>query len=324
MRFAAFFFFLMSLIASVSASPVVTYKTVDVDGIKVFYREAGPADAPVLLLLHGFPTSSHMFRDLMPKLADRWRVVAPDYPGYGFSDAPPAAEFGYTFERLTDVIERFTDKLGLRQYSLYMQDFGGPVGFRLAMRRPGRVQALIVQNAVAHAEGLSDALAPARRFWANRNAETEKAMRELFTLETTRFQYLHGAARPERVSPDSWTLDQALLERPGNAEIQLALLYDYRNNLARYPAWQAYLREQRPPMLVVWGVNDPFFTVAGANAYKRDVPEAELHFFGGGHFMLEEYSTEVAAIINRFLQEQATTAAADAVWYGPERKVLFP
>jgi pimeloyl-ACP methyl ester carboxylesterase len=328
MRFA-FLAVVLAFVTSTWASPVVTYKTVDVDGIKVFYREAGPADAPVLLLLHGFPTSSHMYRDLMPKLADRFRVVAPDYPGYGFSDAPPAGEFGYTFERLTDVIERFTDKLGLRQYSLYMQDFGGPVGLRLAMRRPGRVEALIVQNAVAHAEGLSDAIAPARRFWANRNAETEKAMRELFTLETTKFQYLHGAARPERVSPDSWTLDQALLDRPGNTEIQLALLYDYRNNLARYPAWQAYLREQQPPMLVVWGVNDPFFTVAGANAYKRDVPEAELHFFGGGHFMLEEYSAQVAAVIKSFLQAQLSAAAAgrtsiENVWQRGDRKVLFP
>jgi pimeloyl-ACP methyl ester carboxylesterase len=287
------------------ASPVVTYKTVDVDGIKVFYREAGPQDAPAVLLLHGFPTSSHMFRDLMPKLAGEFRVVAPDYPGYGFSDAPPVGQFNYTFERLTDVMERFAEKLGLARYTLYMQDFGGPVGFRLATRHPERVDALIVQNAVAHAEGLSDALAPARQFWANRNAETEKPMRGLLTLETTKFQYLHGAARPERVSPDSWTLDQALLERAGNAEIQLALLYDYRNNLSRYPGWQAYLREKQPPLLVVWGANDPFFTVAGANAYKRDVPDAKVHFFDGGHFVLEEYSTEVAALIKRFLQGQA-------------------
>jgi pimeloyl-ACP methyl ester carboxylesterase len=300
--FAAAALLAFAFAATGRAAPVA-YKTADVDGIKVFYREAGPANAPVLLLLHGFPTSSHMYRDLMPKLAGEFRVIAPDYPGYGISDAPAASEFSYTFERLTDVIEGFTRKLGLSRYSLYMQDFGGPVGLRLAMRRPGRVEALIAQNAVAHSEGLSDALAPARRFWAERNAETEKPMRDLLKLETTKFQYLHGAARPERVSPDSWTLDQALLDRPGNAEIQLALLYDYRHNLARYPAWQAYLREHRPPMLVVWGVNDPFFTVAGANAYKREVPQAELHFFDGGHFMLEEYSTEVAALITRFLRK---------------------
>jgi pimeloyl-ACP methyl ester carboxylesterase len=288
--------------ASSWASPAVTYRTVDVDGIKVFYREAGPADAPVLLLLHGFPTSSHMFRDLIPKLADRFRVVAPDYPGYGFSDAPPAGEFAYSFERLTDVIEGFTQRLGLHRYSLYLQDFGGPVGFRLATRHPARVQALIVQNAVAHAEGLSEGFAAARRFWADRNPQTEKEMRGLLTLETTKFQYLHGAARPERISPDSWTLDQALLDRPGNAEVQLALLYDYQHNLTRYPAWQAYLREHRPPMLVLWGLNDPFFTVAGARAYQRDVPQAELHFFGAGHFLLEEYSVEAADLIQRFLR----------------------
>ncbi len=296
---------LMAFTGLARSSPTVTYRTVDVDGIKVFYREAGPATAPVVLLLHGFPTSSHMFRDLIPQLAGEYRVVAPDYPGYGFSEAPPVGQFNYTFERLTDVVERFTEKIGLARYSLYMQDFGGPVGFRLAARRPERVEALIVQNAVAHAEGLSEAMAPARRFWANRNAETEQAMRGLLTLETTRFQYLHGAARPERVSPDSWTLAQALLDRPGNAEIQLALLYDYQSNLSRYAHWQAYLRERRPPVLVVWGVNDPFFTVKGANAYKREVPDAELHFFGGGHFLLEEYSAQIAELIKSSLQTRA-------------------
>ncbi|WP_119461403.1 alpha/beta hydrolase [Rhodospirillaceae bacterium SYSU D60014] len=286
---------------SAAASEDVTYKTVGVDGLKLFYREAGPPNAPTVLLLHGFPTSSHMFRDLIPKLAVRYHVVAPDYPGYGFSDAPPVEQFTYSFDRLTDVIERFTEKLGLTRYSLYMQDFGGPVGFRLATRHPDRVEALIIQNAVAHLEGLSDGFEPARAFWKNRNAETEKPMRDLLTIETTKFQYLHGASRPERVSPDSWTLDQALLDRPGNAEIQLALLYDYRNNPPRYEDWQAYLRDRRPPTLVVWGRNDPFFTVAGANAYKRDVPEAELHVFDGGHFVLEEYSTEIATLIKTFL-----------------------
>lgn len=299
----------LGLIATTASSwadgPDVTYRSIDVDGVKVFYRQAGPPDAPVLLLLHGFPSSSHMFRDLLPKLADKYRVVAPDYPGYGFSDAPPSEQFRYTFDHLADVIERFTEKLGFSRYSLYLQDFGGPVGFRLALRHPGRVQALIVQNAVAHLEGLSEAMAPARRFWNERNAHTEKEMRNLLTLETTRFQYLHGAARPERISPDAWTLDQALLDRPGNAEIQLALLYDYQTNLSRYEDWQRYLRTAHPPMLIVWGVNDPFFTVAGATAYKRDVPDAELHFFGGGHFLLEEYSSEIAGLIRSFLERQA-------------------
>lgn len=286
---------------SADDSTAVTYKTVDLDGLKLFYREAGSPDAPTVLLLHGFPTSSHMFRDLIPKLADRYHVVAPDYPGYGFSDAPPIEQFTYSFEHLTDVIEQFTETLGLTRYSLYLQDFGGPVGFRLATRHPGRVEALIIQNAVAHAEGLSEGFDSARAFWKDRNPQTEKPMRDLLTIGMTKFQYLHGADRPERVSPDSWMLDQALLDRPGNAEIQLALLYDYRSNPPRYKDWQAYLRDRRPPTLVVWGKNDPFFTVAGANAYKRDVPKAELHILDGGHFVLEEYSTEIAGLIKSFL-----------------------
>jgi len=200
----------------------VNYSSVEVHGITVFYREAGPADGPPMLLLHGFPASSHMCRALMPKLADRYRVIAPDYPGYGHSDAPSAAQFNYPFERLTDVVESLSENLVWR-YNLYMQDLGGPVGFRLATRHPERAQALIVQNAVAHAEGLSDGFAPARAYWANRSAETEKPMRDLLTLKTTRFQYLHGASRPERINPDSWILHQALLDRPGNADIQLAI-----------------------------------------------------------------------------------------------------
>ena len=280
----------------------VTYRTVDVDGINIFYREAGPPNGSAILMLHGFPASSHMFRDLLPKLADRYRVIAPDYPGSGHSDAPPAGKFNYTFEGLTDVVEGLTRKLGLARYVLYLQDFGGPVGFRLATRHPERVQALIIQNAVAHAEGLSDGFIPARAYWANRNAETEAPMRQLLTLETTRFQYLHGASRPERINPDSWVLHQALLDRPGNAEIQLALLYDYRNNPPQYPKWQAYLRERQPPTLVVWGKNDPFFTVAGAEAYRRDMPKAKVHLFDGGHFLLEDHSVEVASLIRNFLR----------------------
>lgn len=282
----------------------VSYRTVDVDGINIFYREAGPPNGSAILMLHGFPASSHMFRDLLPKLADRYRVIAPDYPGYGHSEAPSATRFNYTFERLTDVMERLTEKLGLARYTLYVQDFGGPVGFRLATRHPERVQALIVQNAVAHDEGLSDGFVPAKAYWANRSAETEKPMRELLKLETTRFQYLHGASRPERINPDSWILHQALLDRPGNADIQLSLLYDYRNNPPQYPKWQAYLRERQPPTLVVWGKNDPFFTVAGAHAYRRDVPKAEVHLFEGGHFLLEEHADAVATLIGQFLAGQ--------------------
>lgn len=291
-------------IAAERRSQDVTHHTVEVDGVKVFYRQAGPPNGPVILMLHGFPASSHMFRDLMPRLADRYRVIAPDYPGYGHSDAPSVAQFAYSFERLTDIIEGLTEKLGLKRYSLYIQDFGGPVGLRLATRHPERVQALIVQNAVAHAEGLSAAFAPARLYWANRNAETEKPMRELLTPATTRFQYLHGAARPERINPDSWVLHQALLDRPGNADIQLALLHDYRNNPPLYPTWQAYLRERQPPTLVVWGKNDPFFTLEGANAYRRDLPKAEVHLFEGGHFLLEEHAEAVAKLMRKFLDGQ--------------------
>jgi pimeloyl-ACP methyl ester carboxylesterase len=288
--------------SAATAARAVDYKSVEIDGLKIFYREAGPADAPTILLLHGFPTSSHMFRDLIPALADRFHVVAPDYPGYGYSDAPSVEQFDYTFDRLADVVQRFTEKLGLVRYSLYMQDFGGPVGFRLATRHPERVNALIIQNAVAHVEGLSDAFSPAKAFWANRNAETEKPMRGLLAASTTKFQYLQGAGRPELVSPDNWVLDQALLDRPGNADIQLALLYDYRNNLKRYPEWQAYLQSKRPPVLVVWGKNDPFFTVDGAKAFQRDVPKAQLHLFEAGHFALEEHSDEIAKLIQAFLK----------------------
>ena len=291
---------LMATSLAALASPV-TYKTVEVDGLRLFYREAGPPDAPALLLLHGFPASSHMFRDLMPALADRYRLIAPDYPGYGHSEAPAASRFDYTFERLADVIQGLTENLGIARYSLYMQDFGGPVGFRLATRHPERVQALILQNAVAHEEGLSDGFAPARAYWAKPSPETEKPMRALLSLETTRFQYLHGASRPERINPDSWLLHQALLDRPGNAEIQLSLLYDYRNNPPQYPKWQAYLRDRQPPTLVVWGKNDPFFTEAGAHAYRRHVPGAEVHIFDGGHFLLEEEADAVAALIRKFL-----------------------
>jgi pimeloyl-ACP methyl ester carboxylesterase len=288
--------------ARAEAPPAVEYKTADIGGLKIFYREAGPPTAPVLLLLHGFPTSSHMYRELIPKLADRFRVIAPDYPGFGHSDAPPQAQFGYTFDKLTDTIEQLTDKLALRRYTLYMQDYGGPVGFRLATRHPERVQALVIQNAVAHAEGLSNALDPAKVFWHNRTPETEQPIRGLLAAETTKFQYLQGAKNASRVSPDAWAFDQALLDRPGNADIQLALLYDYRTNPPLYAQWQAYLRQHQPKTLVVWGKNDPFFTVAGANAYKRDVPKAEVHLLDAGHFALEEHADAIARRIKAFVR----------------------
>lgn len=293
--------------AAAEDSPQIRYHTRDIDGVDVFYREAGPSDAPVILLLHGFPTSSHMYRDLMPRLARHYRVIAPDYPGYGYSDAPSPESFAYTFDQLSEVVERFTQQLGLQRYALFVQDFGGPVGFRLAARHPEQVTALIVQNAVAHEEGLSEALAPARIYWAERTPKTEAPMRELLTFEATRDQYLHGAGDPSRISPDSWHHAQAGLDRPGNVQIQLALLHDYQTNLDQYPVWQRYFREYRPPVLVLWGRNDPFFTVAGAEAYRRDMPDAELHFFDAGHFALEEYAADMARLVVDFLSRQAAT-----------------
>ena len=287
------------MIPSSPTSPVadtaVRYRNVTVDGVTVFYREAGPPDAPTVLLLHGWPSSSHMFRDLMPKLADRFHLVAPDYPGFGYSDAPSPDTFAYTFDRLAEIVEGFVDVLGFEKVSLYLQDYGGPIGFRLATRRPELIRAIVVQNAVAHLEGVSPALAPLQRYWDRRDAETEAAVRQFLAPETTRWQYLEGASDPSRVSPDAWTHDQVRLDRPGNDAIQLALFYDYRSNPQRFPEWQAYLRERQPHMLVVWGKNDPFFTVAGAEAFRRDNPNATLILLDGGHFVLEEHSAAVAA-----------------------------
>jgi pimeloyl-ACP methyl ester carboxylesterase len=278
-----------------------SYKTQEVDGVRIFYREAGPADAPIVLLLHGFPTSSHMYRDLIPRLAVRYRVIAPDYPGYGFSDALSPATFTYTFDHLADVIDGFVQAVGAQRYVLYAQDFGGPVGFRLAAKHPERVAGLVVQNAVAHEEGLSAAMDAARPYWAKRTPETEAPMRALLTLDTTRFQYLHGARDPSRISPDAWTHAQALLDRPGNDEIQLSILHDYGSNLKRYPEWQAYFRAHQPPTLVAWGKNDPFFTLEGAKAYARDMPGTETHILDTGHFALEEEAPKIAELMLEFL-----------------------
>jgi len=291
--------------APADADPAqVHYRTQAVDGIEIFYREAGSPDAPAVLLLHGFPTSSHMFRDLIPRLAQRYHVIAPDYPGYGFSDAPSPASFTYTFDSLADVMGRFTQAVGLDSYALYMQDFGGPVGFRMAVRHPERVSALIVQNANAYEEGLSPAMDTARPAWERRTPETERTLRGFLTPETTKFQYLHGARDPGRISPDAWLHAQAGLDRPGNDEIQLALLHDYGSNPRQYPLWQSYLRERRPPTLVVWGQHDPFFTVAGARAYERDVPDSEIHLLETGHFALEEEAPTIARLMLDFLDRR--------------------
>jgi pimeloyl-ACP methyl ester carboxylesterase len=272
-----------------------SYRNLTIDGVNLFYREAGPADGPVVLLLHGWPASSHMFRDLMPKLEDRFRLIAPDYPGFGFSEAPSPESFAYTFDHLAEIVEKFVDALGITKASLYVQDYGGPIGFRLATKRPDLIRAIVVQNAVAHLDGVSEALAPMMAYWDDRSPANEAALRTFLSPEITRFQYLHGAGNPERVSPDAWTLDQARLDRPGNDRIQLELFYDYRTNPAHFEEWQTYLRTQRPPMLVVWGKNDPFFTPAGAHAFVRDNPNATLKLLDAGHFALEEAGDEIAA-----------------------------
>jgi pimeloyl-ACP methyl ester carboxylesterase len=284
----------------------VTYNTVKIEGLDIFYREAGDPSKPTILLLHGFPTSSHMFRNLMPALAERFHLVAPDYPGFGQSSAPPVNEFNYTFDNLAGVIDKFTSTIGLKRYSLYLQDYGSPVGFRLALKNPGRVQALIVQNGNAYEEGLSPAAAPLKTYGETRDPKIAEALRGFLKAETTKFQYTEGARHLNRISPDTWTHDQALLDRPGNAEIQLALFADYASNIKSYPVWHEYLRKHQPPTLIVWGRNDPFFTVAGAEAFLRDLPKAELHLLDTGHFALEEESEGIADHIRRFLDGAAT------------------
>lgn len=282
-------------------APGVRYRTVKVQGQDVFYREAGPADAPVLLLLHGFPTSSHMFRDLIPALADRYRVLAPDYPGFGQSSAPERGAFAYTFDNLANIVEGFTEAVGAKRYALYVMDYGAPVGYRLATRHPERVSALIVQNGNAYEEGLGEFWAQLRRYWSQPTPENRDALRPLLTLDSTKWQYTYGEPDTSRVSPDAWTVDQAGLDRPGNADIQLDLFYDYRTNLPLYPVWQAYFRKYQPPTLVVWGKNDAIFIAAGAAPYQRDLPRATVHLLDAGHFALESNGPRVAGLIRDFL-----------------------
>ena len=237
--------------------PKVAYRTVNIDGLDIFYREAGPKDAPAILLLHGFPTSSHMFRNLIPALADEFHLVAPDYPGFGYSSAPPVGQFDYTFDKLADVVEKFTEKVGLKKYTLYVQDYGAPVGYRLAVRHPERVTGLVVQNGNAYDEGLdNDFWKPLKAYWKDRTERNAEPLRKFLTLEATRWQYTHGVRNLEAISPDAWTIDQALLDRPGNQEVQLALFYSYGGNPAQYPRWHDYFRQHQPPTLIVWGKND--------------------------------------------------------------------
>ena len=277
------------------------YRTASVDGLKVFYREAGDPKAPTVLLLHGFPTSSHMYRDLIPALADRYHVVAPDLPGFGFTDAPARTGFKYSFDHLAEVTELFTEVLGLSHYALYVFDYGAPIGFRLAVHHPERITALISQNGNAYVDGLSEGWNPIQAYWKDPSPENRATLRAFLKPESTQWQYTHGVPNPERLSPDAWIIDSALLARPGNDEIQLDLFGDYQSNVALYPKFQEYIRTRRPQLLAVWGKNDPFFLPAGAEAFKRDNPDAEIHLLDAGHFALESQGPEIAAIIRDFL-----------------------
>jgi len=277
-----------------------SHRFADVDGRKIFYREAGADTSPALLLLHGFPTSSHMFRDLIPALADDYHVVAPDLPGFGFSEAPDRAKFRYTFDHLADVIDRFTAVARLTRYAIYVFDYGAPVGFRLAMGHPERITAIISQNGNAYEEGLSEGWNPIQRYWKEPTPENRAALRIFLTPEATKWQYVYGVQEASLVAPESYTLDSALLARPGNDEIQLDLFLDYASNVALYPKFQEYFRTRRPPLLAVWGKNDPFFLPAGAEAFKRDIPGAVVRFFETGHFALETHAGEIAAAISDF------------------------
>jgi len=291
---------------------MIRYQHAIVDGFKIFYREAGSKTAPTILLLHGFPTSSHMFRNLIPSLADRYHVIAPDLPGFGFSDAPDRKQFRYTFESLSKVIDKFTQTIGLERYAIYVFDYGAPVGFRLALAHPERVTAIISQNGNAYEEGLSQGWNPIQKYWNEPTAENRAALRDFLTPETTRFQYLHGVPDETLVAPEAYQLDSALLARPGNDEIQLDLFLDYASNVALYPKFQEYFRTSRPPLLAVWGKNDPFFLPPGAEAFKRDNPNAEVHFYDTGHFALETHHREIGEAIREFLGRRLTVQSSAA------------
>ena len=283
----------------------IRYRTIEVDGINVFYREARNVGAPKLLLLHGFPTAGHMFRDLIPALADKFHIVAPDLPGFGLSDMPPREKFKYTFDNVAGVIERFTEIVGFDRFAVYVFDYGAPTGFRLAVRHPERITAIISQNGNAYEEGLSDGWTPIRAYWEDASPANRKALREFLTPQTTKWQYTHGVPDPTLVSPDGQNLDNHYLARPGVDDIQLDLFGDYKSNVALYPTFQDYFRTHKPPFLAVWGKNDPFFLPPGAEAFKRDIPDAKVRFFDTGHFALETHHAEIAKAIRDFLGERA-------------------
>lgn len=280
----------------------IRFKTVDVDGAQIFYREAGPTGAPALLLLHGFPTSSHMFRDLIPLLAERFHIVAPDLPGFGRSDIPS----GISFAKIADIIGRFTERVGLNRFAIYIFDYGAPTGLRLALKYPVRITAIITQNGNAYEEGLSEGWNPIRAYWKEPSQANRDALRAFLSPETTYWQYTHGVSDVTAISPDGYSLDDFYMTRPGAHEAQLDLFGDYASNVALYPEFQAYFRKHRPPLLAVWGRNDPFFLPAGAEAYKRDIPAAEVCFYDTGHFALETHAPEIASAISAFLAQAIT------------------
>lgn len=291
-----------TIVINPPAVPVVHYKVEDIDGFEVFYREAGPVDAPVVLLLHGFPTSSHMFRNLIPYLADRFRVIAPDLPGFGQSSAPDRTEFSYTFDAAAELVQKLLTKLDVVTYAVNVFDYGAPIAWRLALANPDAITALVVQNGNAYDEGLDNEFwAPIKKYWADQSSQNRDALRHLVTADLTKFQYTDGMANRSRVAPDNWVIDQTLLDRPGNDEIQLDYFLDYGTNPALYPAVQQWFRDKQPPTLVVWGANDVIFPAEGAHPYKRDLPDTEFHLFESGHFLLEDRPEEVFPLIYDFL-----------------------
>jgi pimeloyl-ACP methyl ester carboxylesterase len=291
---------------------MATYHRTKIEGLEIFYREAGQKTAPAILLLHGFPTSSHMFRDLIPALENKYHVIAPDLPGFGFSDAPDRKQFRYTFKNLANVIGKFTQAIGLNSYAIYVFDYGAPVGFRLALAHPERITAIISQNGNAYEEGLSQGWNPIQKYWKQPSEENRAALREFLKPQATKWQYVHGIEDENLVAPEAYELDSALLARPGNDEIQLDLFLDYASNVALYPKFQEYFRTKRPATLAVWGKNDPFFLPEGAEAFKRDNPAAEVKFFDTGHFALETHHNEIAAAIQEFLGRKLASKASAA------------
>jgi pimeloyl-ACP methyl ester carboxylesterase len=304
----------MSPVLTQSAIPVTSIHKIEADGVNVFYREAGDPGAPVVLLLHGFPTSSFMFRELIPRLADKFRVIAPDLPGFGFTEIPEKRNYNYSFDALACTIEAFTEALGLNRYAIYVFDYGAPTGLRLAMAHPERVSAIISQNGNAYEEGLGDAWGPIRKYWAEPTAENREVIgKNILTLEGTRWQYTHGVADPESIAPESYTLDVALLERKGNRDIQLDLFLDYASNVKLYPKFQEYFRKSKPPLLAIWGKNDPFFIPAGAKAFQKDLPSATVQFLDTGHFATETHVVEIAAAMREFLDAASVARRAEKV-----------